>query len=304
MKKISKGFWVFIGIVTFFFFVLILVDAVLDLGERIAGVHIYLSYAFYVIVGILFVVLIVRPLLQVMFSQTFSLDPLFSDEENAKKNHRMYKHVARNLTKKEFLSDEQKSNLSVAMGDPLRLKTVLTDVFDHSIKKEVNRLIVKNAETIFLSTAISQNGRLDSIAVFTFNLRMIRDLVLKCGFRPNYPSLGKLSHNVLGSAIIAENLEDINLSELMPSKSVNFLQKVPFLKTMTGSATEGLGNALLALRVGIICRHYLFMDLKGLNKKQIRKMAFAEAITLLPSVIATSVKRMPNRMKTIFEKIF
>lgn len=304
MKKISKGFWIFIGIVTFFFFVLILIDAVLDLGERIAGVHVYLSYGFYVLVSILFLILIVRPLLQVIFSQTFSLDPLFSEEENANKNHRMYKRVARNLTKKDYLSDEQKQTLAKTMNAPVPLKVALSNIFDDSIKKEVNRLIVKNAETIFLSTAISQNGRLDSIAVFTFNLRMIRDLVLKCGFRPNYPSLGKLSLNVLGSAIIAENLEDINMSEMMPSKSFNIMQEVPLLKTVTGSATEGLGNALLALRVGIICRNYLFMDLKGLNKKQIRKMAFAEALTLLPSVIATSVKRMPNRLKNIFQKIF
>ena len=155
-----------------------------------------------------------------------------------------------------------------------------------------------------MSTAISQNGRLDAIAVFVINLKLIKELVLKCGFRPSYPALGRLSFNVLTSAIIAENLEEINFNELFPAKGINALTELPFLKTILGSLAQGVGNALLALRVGIICRNFLFMNLKGVPRNKIRKLAFAEAVTLLPGVLATSVKRMPSRLKTLFEKVF
>jgi uncharacterized membrane protein YcjF (UPF0283 family) len=165
-------------------------------------------------------------------------------------------------------------------------------------------MIVEHAETVYLSTAISQNGKLDAVAVITINFRLIKNLVQKCGFRPSYMSLGKLSLNILGTALIAENLEDMNFSEIFPNSTVNALQEVPLLKTVTGSFAQGVGNALLSLRVGIICRNYLFMDLKGLSKREIRKIAFAEAVVLLPRVIAESLKKLPNRLKGVFSKIF
>jgi len=65
---------------------------------------------------------------------------------------------------------------------------------------------------------------------------------------------------------------------------------------------QGAGNALLFLRVGIICRKFLFMNLKGQTRAQIRKFAFGEAVLLFPSVIAESIKKMPSRIKAVFEK--
>jgi uncharacterized membrane protein YcjF (UPF0283 family) len=232
------------------------------------------------------------------------MDSLFSEEENARKNYSMYKKVSKNLLEEDYLSDEEKEKIRDSIGNALTLKTELSVIFDKTIKKELNKIIISHAETIFLSTAISQNGRLDSIAVFTINLRLIKELVVKCGFRPSYPALGKLSFNVLSSAIIAESLEGINFSEIFPSKGLSALQDIPILNTVTGSFAQGIGNALLSLRVGIICRNYLFMNLKGIPKSEIRKLAFAEAMLLLPRVITESIKKMPSRLKSLFKKVF
>ncbi|MDD3122280.1 MAG: DUF697 domain-containing protein [Candidatus Izemoplasmatales bacterium] len=304
MKKIGKGFWITLGVGSVFFIVLIILSSVLQLGERLNTISPYLEIAFYVVSGILFVLLIVRPIGQIVFSPTFSMDSLFTEEQNAKKNYQMYKKVTKNIMLEPYLSEDEKASLDDSLSDPLALKQSLSLVFDQTIKKEINKIIVKHAETVFLSTAISQNGRLDSLAVITINLKLIKELVIKCGFRPNYPALGKLSFNIMTSAIIAESLENINLNELFPQKGLNALSDIPFLKTITGSLAQGVGNALLTLRVGIICRNYLFMNLKGLSKNDIRKMAFGEAILLLPSVLAESVKKLPVRLKTIFEKVF
>lgn len=304
MKKLGKPFWIFIGIASVFFIITIIVSAVMDLGEKIGRIHLYLEYAFYGLSTILFVILFVRPLLVVLFSPSFSIDHLFTEEENAKKNYRMYKKVTKNLLKEDYIKDEEKVLLERSLNEPLQLKKSLSEVFDNTIKKELNKMIVQHAETVYLSTAISQNGRLDSIAVITINFKLIKALVQKCGFRPSYMSLGKLSLNVLGTAIIAENLEDMNFSEIFPSSSLNALSEMPVLKTVTGSFAQGLGNALLSLRVGIICRNFLFMDLKGFTKNQIRKIAFAEAVVLLPRVLTESMKKFPSRLKGIFGKIF
>ena len=290
MKKISKAFWITLGIAALFFIILIIVSSVLDLGERLSRINKYVEYAFYGVSVILFTLLILRPIALIVFSPTFSLDELFSEEDNAKKNLSMYRKVAKNLLGEDFVSDADKQALNDAFGDAMALKKNLSRVFDETIKKELNKMIVDHAETVFLSTAISQNGRLDAI--------------LKCGFRPSYYSLGKLSVNVLSTAIIAESLEDMNFSEVFPSTGVNALSEIPLLKTITGSFAQGVGNALLSLRVGIITRNYLFMNIKGLKKNQIRKLAFGEAVVLLPRVLVESMKKIPTRFKGLFGKIF
>lgn len=304
MKKISKKFWVFLGIAAIFFIIMIIVSSVLDLGEKLRGVHPYVEYAFYGVSLILFTILFIRPLFMIIFAPSFSLDELFSEEENAKKNYSMYKKVAKNLIEEDILSDEEKQRITDSMSDVLELKKTLSTVFDETIKKELNKMIVSHAETVYISTAISQNGKLDAIAVITINLKLIKNLVLKCGFRPSYYSLGKLSVNVLSTAIIAESLEDMNFSELFPSTGINALAEIPLLKTVTGSFAQGVGNALLSLRVGIIARNYLFMNIKGLKKNEIRKLAFGEAVVLLPRVLVESMKKLPSRFKGLFGKIF
>lgn len=304
MRKISKAFWITIGIAALFFMVLIIISSVLDLGEKLSRINVYLEYTFYGVSIILFVLLFVRPIVLIVFSPSFSLDELFTEEQNARKNYALYKKVARNLLGEDFLPEEDKTAIKDSMHDAFLLKGSLAKVFDEKIKKELNKMIIEHAETVYLSTAISQNGRLDALAVLTINLKLIKNLVIKCGFRPSYYSLGKLSVNVLSTAIIAENLEDMNFSEIFPSSGVNALSEIPLLKTVTGSFAQGMGNALLSLRVGIICRNYLFMNIKGLKKNQIRKLAFGEAVILLPRVLVESMKRMPNRLKGLFGKIF
>lgn len=302
MKKLGKAFWITIGIGAILFLVLILLSSVLSLGDRLAEIGPWAEYSFYAVSALLFLLLVVRPILIVVLSPTFSMDSVFDEKVHAEKNYHMYKKVAQNLLLEDYLSAEQKEVLNASLGDPQELKVSLGAIFDEPVRKELNKLIVRHAETVFLSTAISQNGRLDLIAVLVINLRLIKELVVRCGFRPSYASLGRLAVSVLSSAVIAESLEDINFNEIFPNSSIKIFEEVPFLKTIVGSLGQGAGNALLSLRVGIICRNYLFMNLKGQTKAQIRKNAFAEAMLLFPSVLAESVKKMPSRLKALFEK--
>jgi len=304
VKKFGKAFWITAGVGAFVFLVLILLSSVLSLGERLRGVSEWVEYAFYALAAVLFVLLIVRPVAIVVFAPTFSMDSLFDEAENARANYHMYRRVTKNIIAEDYLKEAQKAELGNALGDPITLKKTLSFVFDETIKKELNKIIVKHAEAVFLSTAISQNGRLDLVAVLTINLRLIKELVIKCGFRPSYAALGKLSVNVMTSAVVAETLEGIDLNQLFPAQSLNALNEIPFLRLLAGSLAQGVGNALLSLRVGVICRNYLFMNLKGIPKSEIRRNAFAEALVLFPQMIGASVKKLPGRLKTIFEKVF
>ena len=122
MNKIKKPFWITIGIAAIFFLVLIVLSAVLQLGERLNAINVYVEYAFYVISAVLFILLFIRPIFVVVFSKTFSMDSLFSNEENARKNYSMYKKVAKNLIGEEYISDEDKALINDNLGNPLKLK--------------------------------------------------------------------------------------------------------------------------------------------------------------------------------------
>ncbi len=71
----------------------------------------------------------------------------------------MYKKVTKNLLQESYVSDTEKSALNAAINDPVLLKNALSEIFDSTIKKEINKIIVSHAESVFISTAISQNGR-------------------------------------------------------------------------------------------------------------------------------------------------
>jgi len=158
-------------------------------------------------------------------------------------------------------------------------------------------VIQHHAKTVMISTAISQNGRLDFITVIVVNIQMIKELVVMCGFRPSYRNLAKLIVNVFTTALIAEGLENVNISDILPQSTMQMLGEIPLIKPMISSVVEGISNALLTLRIGIVTRKYLFDDAEDLTKEKIRFGALVEAAKHLPIVVADGLMIFP---KTIF----
>lgn len=66
----------------------------------------------------------------------------------------------------------------------------------------INGQIKEWAKSVFMVSAISQNGKFDTISVMWMNLKMIESLVLASGFRPNNRQLFKIYCNVLVTALI------------------------------------------------------------------------------------------------------
>ncbi len=153
-----------------------------------------------------------------------------------------------------------------------------------------------------ISTAISQNGRLDFFTVIVVNLRMIKELVEMCGFRPSYKNLSKLTINVFTTALIAEGLENIDIGDVVPQSTMNTLGEIPLIKPVLGSVTQGISNALLTLRIGIVTRKYLFSDAKEITKEKIRRDALLEAAKMLPSVVGDAMLILPKKFLGLFKK--
>lgn len=299
-KDVSKTFWYAIAIGFTLLFVLILLSSILDVGDRLRTIHPYVEYGFYGLSFILVYLLILRPIHIILFSPTFSVETTL---DSANHNALIYRRVAKRLVQSGTLPEDDVTRLNDGLkSNKEDLKLALNHVFTHEIKKQMNQVIKKNAKTVMISTAISQNGRLDFFTVVVVNLKMIKELVQMCGYRPSYPKLAKLSVNVFSTALIAEGLENMDITELMPTSTMNTLSEVPFIKPVLSSVTQGISNALLTLRIGIVTRKFLFADAKEITKESIRRGALLEAAGMIPSVIADSIMILPKKIASLFKK--
>ncbi len=284
----KKRFWYLIGIGVIILFFFIFVSNVMSVGLKLREIHEYIEYGFYGLSVILVYVLIIYPLKVILFAPTFSIDALLDDS----KKYRLYKDAAKVLLITENIKDKEK------------LKEALATIFNTTIKEEMNKLIIKNSETVLVSTALSQNGNLDMLSVIAINLKMIKEIVQLSGFRPTYPNLAKLSLNVLITSIIAEGIDDLEVSELLPSKISETMTDFPFVKTISSSILSGIANGMLTCRVGVVTRTYLFRDNKLLDKKQIRRMAYKETIKMMPLIVAGGLSIFPKGVAAVFGKPF
>lgn len=296
-----KRFWILIGIGSLIVIFFILLSNVLAVGERLRNIHAYVEYAFYGLSVILFYVLIVNPIRVITLAPTFTVDAMLSDDVM---KHKLYKDAARVLIKNDKITDLDKVLLNDHLNNRDELRNALQTVFESTIKSNINEVIVRNSKSVLITTALSQNGNLDMLSTLAINLKMIKEIVETSGFRPSYPYLAKLSLNVIVTSLIAEGIEDIDLTEYMPTKVSETLTDLPFLKTISSSIIGGIANSMLTCRVGIITQKYLYNDNQLLDKKQIRRMAYKESLKLMPTIIAEGMVVFPKGVAKLFARPF
>ena len=301
MKSNSRNkFWILIGIGVLLIILMIVLSSILTLGEHLRSIHEYVEYGFYVLSALLVYFLIINPVRIILFAPTFSVVTVL--DKNSPKTKQTYKKVAKNLLNNNLVTGDEAQKLVEAMKDTEKLRVEINNVFENNIKKEINKIIIRNAKTVLLSTAISQNGRFDMLTVLGTNLKMIKEIVQSCGFRPSYAKLGKLSLNVISTSLIAEGLEGLDFNDIFPNTTSNFLNEIPLVKPVVSSILQGISNALLTIRIGIVTRRYLFTEYKEISKDLIRKQAIKESVQILPGVIKSSLQFFPEKISNLFVK--
>lgn len=158
--------------------------------------------------------------------------------------------------------------------------------------KEADEIIRQTAATVFLSTAISQSGRLDAFFVLSAQSRMVWRIARLYYQRPTLRDFIQLYANVLGTAFLASELEDIDISEqvepVLSSTLGAIAVTIPGFQAaasiLVNSVLTGTANAFLTLRVGIIAKWYCG-SLVIAERPKMRRTASAEAAKLLGSIV-------------------
>lgn len=298
-KKNRKVFWYLIAIGIIILFLMTLLSSILNIGDRLSNVHEYLGYAFYGLCGILIWFLLINPVRIVVFSPSLSIATTL--DKDSFKAHRIYRSVTKNIinTNETTLTEEERNALT-NYSNYEELRAGLNLVMKGSVKKQIRRIIVKNAKTVLLSTAISQNSKLDMYSTVAVNLKMVKEIVEACGFRPNMKNLSKLTIRVASTALIAEGLESLKLEDILPTNTITALSNIPLLKPVLSSFSQGVVNALMTIRIGLVTRGYLFTDAKNVSKALIRAEAFKDAMIILPIVIGEVIGFFPSKVVKLF----
>jgi uncharacterized membrane protein YcjF (UPF0283 family) len=170
-----------------------------------------------------------------------------------------------------------------------------------ALDTRADAIIQKTGSQLFVATAVSQNGSLDALMVLLAQTRMIWQIAHIYYQRPTPRDLAYLYGNVVSTALVASQLDDIDLSvqaqPLLSAALGSAAGAIPGLHVATtllvNSIVTGTANAFLALRVGIIAKMYCGALVLP-EARTLRRMAAAQAARMLGSIAHEGAKRVAN----------
>ncbi len=176
-------------------------------------------------------------------------------------------------------------------GKPLATEEEIKNAVGH-LSAEADLIVRSTASTVFLSTALMQNGRLDGLIVLFTQIRMVGRIARIYVQRPSPRELVWLYANVAGTAFVASGLESLELGEMVAPLAVSV---VPALKggipglsgisaLLVKCISNGAANAFLTLRVGEVARRYCELTSRC-PPELVRKSATAAAVQHLGRIV-------------------
>jgi Domain of unknown function (DUF697) len=161
-----------------------------------------------------------------------------------------------------------------------------------NLSAEADSIVRSTASTVFLSTALMQNGRLDALIVLLTQIRMIWRIARIYVQRPSPRDLVRLYANVAGTAFVASGLESLDLGEMFAPLATSIVPAIkggiPGLSGISAllvrCISNGAANAFLTLRVGEVARRYCELTSEA-SPEGIRKSATADAVKHLGRIV-------------------
>ena len=234
-------------------FVILLLGNIIIIGEKIASLsHVaWAEYAFYTLLLVVFYVVVIRPVVRVHRAPqipALSVDgewntaqlvafghkladncnsiPKYKSCPELRKLHqqRLREDLERYATSKEELVQIISKELKLRIeGGELKETSGprIEDMYSVRIIG-INRRIIEWAKSVFMITAISQNGKLDTVSVLYMNYKMIEDVIVASGFRPTRQQLFRQYVNILVTSLMTFVVSEVfkDMSSVAPFGSL------------------------------------------------------------------------------------
>ena len=288
MNKTLKKIGLFAGVLIIFFFILFVINQtaqVVQLAEKVSPS--FGNFVFWALLLVYAILLFIPVFL--FLSLPKSLAPPKSEDAPEF-------NAYLTALKKRLVSNSHLKGLELSSRQHVEEALSL-------LGKKSDEIIQQTASTVFISTAISQSGRLDAFLVLSAQSRMVWRIARLYYQRPTLRDLIQLYANVAGTAFLASEFEDIDISEQVEpvlSSSLGALAvAIPGVQLaasiLVNSVLTGTANAFLTLRVGIIARRYCG-SLVLAEKRTLRRAASAEAARLLGSIVRQGTAKLSKAL--------
>jgi Domain of unknown function (DUF697) len=164
------------------------------------------------------------------------------------------------------------------------------------LSAEADSVVRKTASTVFLSTALMQNGRLDALILLFTQIQMVGRVARVYVQRPSPREMARLYVNVAGTAFIASSLESLDIGAMLapivtsavPAMKGDIANRIPGIggisTLLVKCVSNGAANAFLTLRVGEVARGYCELTSRT-SPELIRKSATASAVQHLGRIV-------------------
>lgn len=153
----------------------------------------------------------------------------------------------------------------------------------------------------FLVTAVSQSGALDALVILGLQSKLVWEVAHIYAQRPTPRDMLYLYSNVLGTAFLATELDEAELSEaiqpVLSSVLGSAASAVPGLQVAStvfvNSVMSGTANAFLTLRVGLIAQEYSRALVRP-ERSTVRRSAIVQAASMLGSIATEGAKKVSS----------
>ena len=267
-KAIKFGLFMFIASVGIIVFacLLLVVLRVFEINE----------YAGYVAIGVavlMFIFLYIVPVVQIHKHRPFITNVNNQTVRNAQRHNRQVRNEISDMmiefvSKVEGMSwyDENlvgKLAIARQTGNDADVKSLLTQIYDTSVKKQADKVISAHAVKVGLITAASQSDKLDAAFVAVYELSLIKDLVYLYGFRPSDAKLLKIYRTVVVNSLLAYGVSVGTTNLISKGLSATF-EGLPLLGTLIStaiaSASQGIVNGVMTGIIGVQTKRYLIKE--------------------------------------------
>ena len=312
MKKIEKSnkiLWTLIGIGSIMLLLLILISSIIDIGERLANIHIYISYAYYVLIALIVIVCIVFPVIHILSAPSFQLNNDTDSNKQAKrknKNHKTLKKIAKNIIENnDSIPDIRKEALKTVLSNRKELQKQMEPIINLYIKEDISKVINKYSANVFFKTALSQNSNLDAFAIIMCNIQMVKEIVYISGYRPSNTKLNKLTFKILRNVLVSYGINEGNISDMVNKFLNSTTSFIPIIGSLVEMGVQGSVNAFLTARVGIQTRKFLFKEyhLSNVIDNELEEKEAKNRVSELKKEIE-KMKKEDKQQKKEREKIF
>jgi|GEM_PF-1305054 len=291
MSKQFRTITTILFFIAFIFLILLIVNNVIEFSSNMEELFQGSGRYVFSITATLSVILLLVPFYSLL---TYKSIPIYKFDNNQEKQ-KVLDSIRTYLKKNPILKKEEKK---LESEEEIREASLY-------LKKEAEKESVRMAEFVFLSTAISQNGKLDSLIVFWQQIILVHRITVIYSGSIGFRGILRLYYNVAISAFMARSLEDIELEEyleplfeeLLASSAISTVPGFSTIaSTVMSSMMEGVSNAFLTLRVGLITSELLY-PFSPEEKGKLRKKAVSRAAFLLFKVVRKTGGRVINALK-------